>query len=938
MGYKPLALDEEQRQAVTSSGSTLVVAGPGAGKTRVLLGRALHLLEGGLPPERIFLLTFTVRTRNELRERLSALGVSGIKVETFHALAYDLIYEATGSPPRLIPEEESEAVVRKLLKGHGLRLSPRRALERIYAGEEDLLPLRREYFAYLERNDLFDYYRLLSSACELVKRDFAGHHLLIDEYQDLSPEILRFLTLFSRAAFFLAGDPAQAIYGFRGANPERLRAFLQEFLPDLRIRPLRRSYRVPERILEVAEGLREDPFGFGLTLSAVRSGGEIRGLRFATERSEAIGVAKEVARLLGGVYLETSGQSRLSPGDILVLARLRALLSPIKETLLREGIPVAEPEERAEEERRKLRELAERLSAGTISAETLRQELDRLSPHLKSLLEEPGMERERLAARLRLVSTAELISASREGVNLLTVHGAKGLEAEAVILAGAEEGLFPLTVFPDADPAEEKRLLYVALTRARNTFVFTLSRTRTLFGKRLSGKVSPWLKGLPLKEEKPRPKRPAQGSLFALLALLFLLLLWSLPARAESLTKLLETWTPVLLKKHPALSALSVRIRAGEKRVAPAGALPDPTVSFVVRNVGDPVPANSLGEEPMSLTGIRIEQGLPWKGKRRARQEMAALRTEILRVKYRERVWELWRDLVATVLEAAYLEEEARILREMEGLLTSLETSARAKYESGGGLQADVFKAATERSLLKERIKQNLERRLIVRHRLARRLLFTEIPALPEIELPERLPALPDRSFLNAILDQAPRVAIYKLTLRQKEISARLASLERFPDFKIFAGWYSRGNLPELYELGVGFNLPLFISRKQGPLWEAEKEEVLSAERTLEDVKAELRYRLEEYLTRAETEAELLELYKREILPQAEADYRSAQYYYGTGALDFLNVLERLRRLLNHRLNLVRHRVNYLAALAGMQALLGRTLTEVLPGPEGGAP
>ncbi|MBX6422113.1 UvrD-helicase domain-containing protein [Thermosulfurimonas sp. F29] len=934
-----LELDEDQRKAVAVSGSALVVAGPGAGKTRVLLGRALHLLGKGVPTERIFLLTFTVRTRQELRDRLSALGISGIRVETFHALAYDLIAEATGSPPRLVSEEEAEALVGKLLKKHGLKGSPRRVLEKIRAGDETLEPLRREYLEYLSARGLFDYYRLLLYAPEIVRADFSNCALLIDEYQDLSPEMLSFLRIFSGAEFFLVGDPAQAIYGFRGARPEILQTHLREIVPELRLLTLKRSYRVPEALLGMAEGLREDPFGLKVRLSAMRPGGTLKGLVFPTEKSEAVGVAKEVAALLGGVYLESSGRGgRVSPGDILVLARLRALLSRVREALLREGVPVAEPEERAAETLERLRSLAESFSSGALSRGDLAREVRALAPHVAELVLEPDLERERISARLKLLSLADVISGSREGVNLVTIHGAKGLEAEAVVLVGAEEGLVPLTLFPDTDPSEEKRLLYVALTRARETFIFTVSRARTLFGKRLPGRPSPWLATVPLAEGAPRPvRRPAQGTLFTLLLILLLGLLPGL-GRAETLRECLHRFTPVLLKRHPALSALSARIRAQEKRIAPAGALPDPRISFVVRNVGDPVPANTLGEEPMSLTGLRIEERLPWRGKRRARRDLVSLEEKILRVRYRQRVWSLWGDLAETLLEAAYLETEARVLDDLSGTLVSLEESARARYEAGKGLQADIFRAATERSLLTERIRRNRERRRILRERLEKRLLFTPFSRLPELALPRRLPPLPGRETLLALMDKSPRVVLYRLRLRRREVSAHLAELNRYPDLKVFAGWYSRGPYPEIYEFGVGISVPLFISRKQEPLWEAAKEEVVSSKKTLEDIKSELRYRLEEWLVRAETEAELVRLYQEEVLPRAEADFESARSYYGTGTLDFLNVLERWRRLLEYRLGLERHRINYLLALVRMQTLLGASLTPELPGPEGGGP
>ncbi|WP_168719542.1 UvrD-helicase domain-containing protein [Thermosulfurimonas marina] len=925
-------LDEDQKRAVETPGSALVVAGPGAGKTRVLLARALHLLEASLPPERILLLTFTVRTRAELTERLSGLSAP-VRAETFHALAYDLLSEALGHPPRLLSEEESLEIAGRLARSHGLRLSPRKVLEGLRAGRPEFEPLREEYLGYLSRNDLYDYLRILLEVPKrLSGRSFQGYALLIDEYQDLSPELLRFLTTFSRAEFFLVGDPAQAIYGFRGARPETVHAFLREFLPDLRVHYLRRSYRVPEEILRLAEGLREDPFGEGIRLSAERSGGKVRLLSFPSERAEAIGVAKEVAQLLGGAFMESSRGRGLPPGEVLVLARLRALLEPLKETLAREGLPVAEPEKEAEEARKRLSETAQRLLSRTQRPEEALFEVERLLPGARAWLS--GLSAEELSARLLLLSTRDLLSPSRQGVNLLTIHGAKGLEAEAVVLAGAEEGILPLTVLPESDPEEERRLLYVALTRAKGSFLATFSRRRFLYGRRLSGRPTPWLSGLSREEKAPPRRRPRQVGLFALL---FLFLLAVSAARAEPLADLLSRYSRLMVASHPGLAALASRVRAQKKRVAPAGALPDPRVVLSVRNAGDPIPANTLGEEPMSTAGVRVEQPLPWPGKRHLRARMAELEARRLAARYRRALWQNWRGLAEGLLDLAYLEEEARTLQEMKVLLREIEESVRLRYETGHGAQAEIFRAANQRSFLEERLRLNAEKQALKVAALEKRFLFRKIPE-PLVELPRELPGLPPEKTLLSALERTPEVEDFRLQLREKELGARLAELEKRPDFRVFFGWHSRGTLPEIYEFGLGFGVPLFLGRKQGPLAEAAREEVLAAGQSLEDVRGELAFRLRDLLLAARTERDLWALYAREILPRAELELASARDHYASGRGTLESVLSAFRRVLEARLSLFRHRTSYLKALAGLESLLARPLFPDLPGPEGGIP
>ncbi|WP_161939498.1 UvrD-helicase domain-containing protein [Thermosulfurimonas dismutans] len=920
---KPFGLDHDQKVATTAKSSMLVVAGPGAGKTRVLIARAAHLLENGIPPDRILLLTFTVRTRRELKERLTEAGLGEIRVETFHALAYDLLYEATGKPPRIADEEELEEIVKPVLRRAGLKLSPRKGLEKLYYGGEAFSDARSEYLRYLSARNLYDYNRLLIEAGKLVRKDFSGYHLLIDEFQDLSPEILSFLSIFRGAEFFLVGDPAQAIYSFRGARPEKLRNFLTENLPELKIHVLRHSYRVPEGILRMAEGLRFDPFNLGLSLTATRPGGEILGWRYPSVRAEAIGVAKMVAELLGGTRMETAGYTDLCPGDIMVLARLRTVLAPLKETFLKEGLPLSEPEEEAERRAALVRELAKYAD----DPEGFREKLSRLPADLKEGISDilaGDLEKERLVARLKLISMADFLRPSTTGVNLLTIHGAKGLEARVVILVGAEKGLLPLKVLPDSDPAEEKRLLYVALTRAREKFIFTTAPGRRLFGKKLSGEVSPWLRKIPQREEKMPSRRPKQVGLFGII--LFFLLIWTSPIHGMNLMEAVHQWENVLRQKHPALKALRARIEAQEQRIEPAGALPDPRLSFIVRNVGDPVPANTLGEEAMSLTGVRLEQGLPWRGKRPTRKKLATLRTEELRIRYEDLFWRLRGEMLKGALELAYLEGETRILKDIFNLLQTFEEVALTRYESGAGLQADILRVRTEKSFIRKQLLRNEERRKSLSWLLCRKYLVTGCDHPVQIEFPEELPPLPPEERLHPLLEDSPRVRIFRIRVRERSLSARLAELERYPDFRIFAGWYSRGNLPEIYELGIGLDIPLFISRKQGPLLEAARNEVSAAEENLEDIKNDLSFRLENLLIKARTEKELVNLYRREILPQAEADLESARYYYENGKLDFLNLIERVRHLLTYRRELLRHRTDYLSAIFEIESLLGRAL------------
>ncbi len=505
----PLELDESQFQAACTLGNTLVIAGPGAGKTRTLLGHALYLLDSGIPPERIFLLTFTVKTASELQARLKALGARNVKVDTFHGFAYELC-RLKGKNPRLLEPKEQEEIFKEILRRRGMPVRGAfKKLENLFTCDTDEEGLLTAYEETLLRENLWDFRRLIKEASrENPLRDLSCH-LLVDEFQDLNPELLSFLRSFTRARFYFVGDPAQAIYGFRGAKPEITKAFMDS-LNEVSIRYLLESYRVPEKILAFASNLQESPFETP-PLKARKMGGEIKAFSFKSPEQEARGVAEQIEKLLGGLQMETSKKG-FSPAEIAVVARLRRLLVPVRKALEKVGIPVEEGSAVTESI---LAEVEKALSHAR-NLSDLRQKLSReiLSLPEISFLLEKSEDLEDFSGKWHLFRLRTTVLLKKSGVSLLTIHETKGLEFKVVFLVGAEEDIMPFRLLEGFDFAEEKRLAYVAVTRAEAIFWASFSRHRSLFGKRLPGRISPFFSALPLCKPQRRPSRPKQRGLF----------------------------------------------------------------------------------------------------------------------------------------------------------------------------------------------------------------------------------------------------------------------------------------------------------------------------------------------------------------------------------------------------------------------------------------
>ncbi|MDR3640648.1 MAG: UvrD-helicase domain-containing protein [Humidesulfovibrio sp.] len=579
----PQGLNPAQEAAVSAGlgpasppGPVLVLAGPGTGKTHTLLARVLRLLEAGVPPQSLAVVTFTRRAANELHERLEArLGLEATLpvADTLHALALDLWTARKGQPPVLLSEDAArrmflEALPESMPKRERLALFRRHALARETlaaqteeAGPEaDLITAAAAQVADQKslRNQA-DFTDLLEFLLELVcgpefTPPFA--HVLVDEVQDLSAlqlEAVLGLVGGSGAGFFAIGDPDQSIYGFRGAAGD-VRERLAARWPQLQVVSLAENYRSGQGILDISGAL--PPQAPGLKARRDRDW-DVELLEAPDARHEASLVAARVARLLGGTShtLMDAECANLAPGDVAVLVRFRALIGPYKAALEVAGVPCSAPEAEVfwEEPRvAAILRVAERLfglpapldvekggtekgeteedgaeptdAAGVVDAdlpEFLLLQGPRVLP--SALRETPPFDRYfwdgpafrdlchafdaqggwvGLLDWVRLETDFASIRQTAQKVRILTLHAAKGLEFDAVFLPALEQGILPFSGFGGApltpeQLAEERRLFYVGLTRAKSRLCLSFARQRTLYGKTLTQEPSPFLADLP---------------------------------------------------------------------------------------------------------------------------------------------------------------------------------------------------------------------------------------------------------------------------------------------------------------------------------------------------------------------------------------------------------------------------------------------------------
>jgi len=311
-------LNEQQRRAVTHEcGPLLVLAGAGTGKTRTLVARAAWLRDSqGLSPSRILLLTFTRRAASDMLSRAASAGnrpAERICGGTFHAIAHKIIRQHAESfslPPQftILDQADTTEILDVLRPDHGLaevgQRAPRagtcadiytrcvntgRPVSEVVAASfpwcvpftSELAGLFRAYTVRKRARHLLDFDDLLLLWQAALADRAAGPVLrgmfdavLVDEYQDVNTvqaSIVRLLQPDGKQ-LTCVGDDAQAIYGFRGADPAHLRQLTADY-PGLEIVRLDRNYRSRQGVLDLANVIRPSAPGLGLTLSGDRGPG-----------------------------------------------------------------------------------------------------------------------------------------------------------------------------------------------------------------------------------------------------------------------------------------------------------------------------------------------------------------------------------------------------------------------------------------------------------------------------------------------------------------------------------------------------------------------------------------------------------------------------------------------------------------------------------------
>lgn len=500
-------LDEQQRRAATTlNGPVRIIAGAGAGKTRTVTRRiAYACATGAWKPERVLAVTFSVKAATEMRVRLEQLGVggnarqgsgNGVTAATFHSAALNqlnsvwadvceapfphLIEDQRDTVARVITHVTAQSYVDPLtvrdvlaeINWAKISLVAVEDYMRVCAAANHLPPagldterfkaIYDEYEREKTSRGEIDFDDILLLVCHIMDdfpeaaaqiRSTIGW-LTVDEYQDVSPLQHRLMTLWlggggpdGKAAMnrnvCVVGDPAQTIYSFAGASSWDLLRFADEFGPLAADINLGTDYRSTPEVVNLANRVlaaapnRDD---YLKLVSARDSGRRVSRTVYETDMEEAQGVAARIRKLVA---------AGVKPSDCAILTRINAQQPVFGAALRASGIKF-----------RVRKDTGWQSSALAGEAATKR-----------ALLEAMGLD----ATGLKLEDDP--------GVTISTIHAAKGLEFKHVFLVGCSEGLLPYGApEPGETLEEERRLMYVGITRAEDSLHLSYARTKDGYG------------------------------------------------------------------------------------------------------------------------------------------------------------------------------------------------------------------------------------------------------------------------------------------------------------------------------------------------------------------------------------------------------------------------------------------------------------------------
>ncbi len=376
------------------------------------------------------------------------------------------------------------------------------------------------------------------------------------------------------------------------------------------------------------------------------------------------------------------------------------------------------------------------------------------------------------------------------------------------------------------------------------------------------------------------------------------------------------------LKNNPEIGMVGKRVESAEEKESLAAAMPDPMIGYEIQNVGA-LGTSTVGKEEMSMQGVVFSQEIPFPGKLSTKGNAARKQAEREQENSRET-----RSKILSSLRSAYYDyylayRSSEILEQNKTVMKNFQRIAETRYATGQGIQQDVVRAQLEVSMLLEKLAMQEQKK-----ESQRAMINTLLGRDPRAPLGR--PGDPLVTTFGTGLDEltsmalahSPSLSAKHRMVEQSEYELSLSRREYLPDLVVSGGWFTRGELKDVYQASVMLRVPLYFWNKSAGV-KAASADLGSAMYEYKSAELMTISRIKDLYTMAKTSERLLNLYDAGILPQARLALQSASSNYEVGKVDFLSLLESETVLFKYQLQYEEELVNLNKTIAMISEVTG---------------
>jgi outer membrane protein TolC len=376
------------------------------------------------------------------------------------------------------------------------------------------------------------------------------------------------------------------------------------------------------------------------------------------------------------------------------------------------------------------------------------------------------------------------------------------------------------------------------------------------------------------------------------------------------------------LEKSPEAESALHTIKALQYRLAPAEALPDPTVA--VGWAGNPAPFSIMAHDASSYRGVTVSEQFPFPGKRKLQRAIASKDVEAAQANYEAIRRRLTAEVKAAYYEYFYDDKALQTANRNKATLEELAQIAAAQYCAGKAAQPDVLRAQVEVSLMLEKIIV-----LEAQRSAAQAQLNAQMQRAPELPLPPAEEVQPvamtsslDQLYALAAENDAEAQGDQK-QIQRNRLAVMLAEKQIRPDLGVSYMFQQRADQPTMNGLTFSVNLPVFSKSKQHPAISEASENLISAGKTRDGRLNQVRFAVRQQYLAAKAAEKLMTLYTKGVIPQSSLALESSMASYQTGKIAIQPVIENTTTLLDYETDYYRQLADYQTALARIESLTG---------------